>query len=200
MSNNDESRTVDGLVVNTSLILRAIRYYAVIGAGLGLLGVILLLQLGGDVGSSGGLLGGILLLVVLSFAVLSGPLIAAFIGYVTAESGSGGIKQRSMNSGIANAIGFAIFGIIVALILSAGLAFVIGGGGDNVASSGGGGTFELGNLITLIILMTIPNALVGGTITFFTEGRISLVIVVPQQQKEPRLRRTQVGKDRIEVS
>jgi len=76
-----------------------------------------------------------------------------------------------MNSGIANAIGFAIFGIIVALILSAGLAFVIGGGGDNVASSGGGGTFELGNLITLIILMTIPNALVGGTITFFTEGQ-----------------------------
>jgi hypothetical protein len=171
VSNNDESPTVDGLVINTSLILRAIRYYAVIGAGLGLLGVILLLQFGEGAGSSGGLLGGILLLVVLSFAVLSGPLIAAFIGYVTAESGSGGIKQRSMNSGIANAIGFAIFGIIVALILSAGLAFVIGGGGDNVASSGGGGTFELGNLITLIILMTIPNALVGGTITFFTEGQ-----------------------------
>jgi len=171
VSNNDESPTVDGLVINTSLILRAIRYYAVIGAGLGLLGVILLLQFGEGAGSSGGLLGGILLLVVLSFAVLSGPVIAAFIGYVAAESGSGGIKQRSMNSGIGNAIGFAVFGTIVAVILWAGLAFVIGGGGDNVASSGGGGTLELGNLITLIVLMTIPNALVGGTITFFTEGQ-----------------------------
>jgi hypothetical protein len=173
MSSADESYADNGLVIDTSLILQTIRYYAVIGVGLGLLGVILLSQLGGEGGTSGALISGILSIVVLSFAVLSGPLIAAFVGYATAKNSFGGIKQRSMNSGIANGVGFAIFGIVVGVILLAGLTFVIGGGGDGGASSGGGSgsPIELGKFSTLVILMIIPNAFVGGTITFFLEGR-----------------------------
>lgn len=168
-----EHQSNDGIVLDTSLILQSCKYYAVIGAGLGLLGVVLLLQLGGGEGMGATMMAGILSMVVLAFAVLSGPIIAAFIGYATAGSGIGDIRARSVNSGIANGIGFAVFGIVVAVILWVGLVVVIGGG-DGGASAGNGGTsgpIELGNLITLIVLMMIPNALVGGLITFFLEGR-----------------------------
>lgn len=164
-----------GIVLDASLILRSVKYYAVIGAGLGLLGVILLLQLGGGESVGGAIISGILSIIILSFSVLSGPIIAAFVGYAAAGNGIGGIKQRSVNSGIANGIGFVVFGVIVAVILWIGLALVIGGGGDGAAtseSSGGAGPIELGKLVTLIILMAIPNSLVGGAITFFSKHKV----------------------------
>lgn len=168
-----ETQARDGIVLDTKVIAQAIKYYAIIGAGLGVLGVVLLLQLGaGEEG--GGIIGGILSMVVLAFAVLSGPVIAAFIGYATAGMGIGDIRTRTVNSGIANGIGFAIFGIIVAAILWAGLAVLMSSGGDGGAASGGGGSsgpIEITKLITLIILMMIPNSLVGGAITFFLGGR-----------------------------
>jgi len=171
-----ETGTDGGVVVDTSLILRSVRYYAVIGGGLGLLGVVLLLQLSGgsDAGVGGSLISGLLSMVVLAFAVLSGPLIAAFVGYATAASGIGDVRTRAVNSGIANGIGFAVFGIIVSIILFVGLSVVFGGGGGagSGASTGGGGApIEVGKLVTLIVLMVVPNALVGGSITFFLEGR-----------------------------
>ncbi|MEF8868204.1 MAG: hypothetical protein V5A85_06785 [Haloarculaceae archaeon] len=55
-----------------------------------------------------------------------------------------------------------------------GLSVVFGGGGGagSGASTGGGGApIEVGKLVTLIVLMVVPNALVGGSITFFLEGR-----------------------------
>jgi hypothetical protein len=158
--------------LDTGVIIQAIKYYTIIGAGLGILGVILLLQLGaGDEGGS--IIAGLLSMVVLAFAVLSGPVIAAFIGYATAGAGIGDLRTRAVNSGIANGIGFAIFGIIVATILWAGLALLISGGDGGAASSGGGssGPIEISKLVTLIILMMIPNSLVGGGITFFLDGR-----------------------------
>jgi hypothetical protein len=167
-------RASGGVVLDTSLILRSVRYYAVIGAGLGVLGVVLLMQLGGGEGMGGAIVSGILSMVVLAFAVLSGPIIAAFIGYATAGNGIGSVRARAVNSGIANGVGFAVFGAVVAAILFVGLSVVLGGG-DGGASAGGGsggsGPIELGKLVTLIVLMTIPNALVGGSITFFLEGR-----------------------------
>ncbi|WP_152043356.1 hypothetical protein [Salinigranum salinum] len=169
-----ENRSSGGIVLDTSLILRSVRYYAVIGGGLGLLGIVLLTQFGGGEGMSGAIMNGILSMVVVAFAVLSGPLIAAFIGYATAEDGVGDIRSRSVNSGIANGIGFAVFGIIVSVLLLVGLSAVVGSGGDGGAtasSSSGGGPIELGKLVTLVVLMVVPNSLVGGTITFFLEGR-----------------------------
>lgn len=165
-----ESQSSGGIVLDTSLIFRSIRYYAIIGAGLGLLGIILLLQLGVGEGD-GGLIGGLLSLIVLTFAVLCGPIIASFIAYATAENGIGDIRTRAVNSGIANGIGFAVFAIIVAVILFGGLALLAGGGDSGASASGGSSApMETGNLITLIILMVIPNSLVGGAITFFLEG------------------------------
>lgn len=166
-----ESQTQQGIVLDTRLIIQAIKYYAIIGSGLGALGVVLLLQLGA--GDSGGtIISGLLSMVVLAFAVLSGPIIAAFIGYATAGTGIGDIRTRAVNSGIANGVGFAIFGIIVATILWAGLAIVLSGSDGGAASGGGSsGPIEITKLVTLIILMMIPNSLVGGSITFFLEGR-----------------------------
>jgi hypothetical protein len=167
-----ETQGREGIVLDTESILQAIKYYAIIGAGLGVLGVVLLLQLGAG-GEGGAIIGGLLSMVVLAFAVLSGPIVAAFVGYATAGSGIGDIRTRAVNSGIANGVGFAVFGIIVAVILWTGLAVLIGGGGDGGAASSGGssGPVEIPKLVTLIVLMVIPNALVGGGITFFLEGR-----------------------------
>lgn len=169
-----EGQSNSGLVIDTSLIIQAIKYYAVIGMGLGLLGVILLLQFGvGEEG--GGLISGILSIVILAFAVLSGPVIAAFIGYATSGTGIGSLRARAANSSIANGIGFAVFGIVVVSILFAGLAVLVNGGGGEAAAGGGGegssGPLEIAELITLIVLMMIPNAAVGGGITFFLGGR-----------------------------
>lgn len=168
-----ERQAGDGVVLDVGGIVQAIKYYALIGAGLGVLGVILLFQFGaGDEGGS--IISGLLSLVILAFAVLSGPLIAAFVGYATAGRGIGNIRARAVNSGIANGIGFAVFGIIVSAILWAGIAVLIGGGGDGGTASNAGGSsapIELTKLVTLVILMMIPNSLVGGGITFFLEGR-----------------------------
>lgn len=165
-----ESQARDGIVLDTGIVVQATKYYATIGAGLGVLGVVLLLQLGGgDEGSA--IIGGLLSLVVLAFAVLSGPIIAAVVGYATAGVGIGDLRTRAVNSGIANGVGFAVFGIIVAAILWTGLALLTSGGSDGGAAGGGSGPIEITKLVTLIILMVIPNSLVGGGITFFLGGR-----------------------------
>ncbi len=166
MSEKPETRK--GVVLDIKTIIQAIEYYAIIGIGLGVLAVIILFQFGGDSGV--GIVGGILSLVILSFAVLSGPIIAAFIGFATAGNALGDVRTRTINSGIANGIGFAVFGIIVATILFIGLAVISGGGGGTSTTSGGGSSVEIGKLITLIILMTIPNSIVGGGITFLSAG------------------------------
>ena len=166
MSEKPETRK--GVVLDIKTIIQTIKYYAIIGIGLGVLAVIILFQLGGDSGV--GIVGGILSLVILSFAVLSGPIIAAFIGFATAGNALGDVRTRTINSGIANGIGFAVFGIIVATILFIGLAAISGGGGGTSTTSGGGSSIEIGKLITLIILMIIPNSIVGGGITFLSAG------------------------------
>lgn len=164
---SEESKTREGVILDIKIIVEAIRYYAIIGIGLGILGIIILFQFGGD--SSGGIVGGLLSLVILSFAVLSGPIIAAFIGFATAENSLGDVKNRTVNSVIANGIGFAVFGIIVAILLVAGLDIITGsGGGSSTASSGGSSPIGVNKLVTLIVLMIIPNSIVGGGITFFS--------------------------------
>jgi hypothetical protein len=160
----EESRTRGGFILDTRTIIQTIRYYAIIGIGLWVLAIIILSQFGGDSGV--GIVGGILSLVILSFAVLSGPIIAAFIGFATAGNALGDLKTRTINSGIANGIGFAVFGIIVVAILFIGLA-VISDGGSSTASGGGSSSIEIGKLITLILLMIIPNSIVGAGITLF---------------------------------
>lgn len=197
-----ENQSSGGIVLDTSLILRTVRYYSIIGAGLGLLGIVLMLQLGGggdDFASS--FITGILSMVVLAFAVLCGPLIAAFIGHATAGQGIGGRRARAVNSGIANGIGFAVFGIVVAALLWLGVDVLLaggtgGGGGSGTTATatatatpagdggddGGGSLIPLTDFVTLLVLMMIPNALVGGGITFFLDDRGG---TIRQEQHEP---------------
>jgi hypothetical protein len=54
----------------------------------------------------------------------------------------------------------------VVAILFIGLA-VISDGGSSTASGGGSSSIEIGKLITLILLMIIPNSIVGAGITLF---------------------------------
>jgi hypothetical protein len=154
------------VALDTETINQAIEYYAIIGFGLGVLAIIVLFQFGGDSGV--GIVGGILSLVILSFAVLSGPIIAAFVGFATAGNALGDVRTQTINSGIANAIGFAVFGITVATVLFAGLDAISAVEGS--ASMTSGSSIEIGKLMKLIILMMIPNSIVGGGITYLSSN------------------------------
>jgi hypothetical protein len=152
-----ESRGGDALGIDIPLIIRTIQFYFVIGVGFGLLAIILLLQFAGGEGISGGIITGVILIIILSFAVLSGPLIAAFVGYATAGRGSYDIGQRCINSSTADAIGFAVFGIVVSVIILIGFSVVIDGGGASSGSPSDSAPIKLGKFITLTTLMIIPN-------------------------------------------
>lgn len=165
----------DGIVLDSELIVRTVKYYGIIGAGLGLLGIVFLSQFLGGSDGGGTIVGGILTIVVLAFAFLSGPLVAALIGFTT-PAGEDRLKQRAINSGIANGVGFAVYGTIVFILLALGMALFLSGGGGaetGAASSGGGGggdsSTPMGviDFISILVVMAIPNALVGGGITYF---------------------------------
>jgi hypothetical protein len=61
----NERQASDGIVLDVRGISQAIKYYSVIGGGLGILGVILLLQIGAG-GDGGSIISGLLSLVILS--------------------------------------------------------------------------------------------------------------------------------------
>lgn len=163
----EESATRGGFTLDTRTIIQTIKYYTIIGIGLGFLAIIILFQLAGD--SGGGIVGGTLLIViprvVWSFAVLSGPIIAAFIVLATAGNALGDIKTRMINSGIANGIGIAVLGIIMLATVFIGLDVI--SGGSSTASGSGSSSIAIGKLMTIIILMIITNSIVGAGITLF---------------------------------
>lgn len=165
------TETSDGIVLDSELIVRTVKYYGIIGAGLGLLGIIFLSQFLGGSDGGGTIIGAILTIVVLAFAFLSGPLVAALIGFAT-SAGEGRLKQRAINSGIANGIGFAVYGTIVFVLLALGMTLFLSGGGGGetgAASNGGGSSAPMGviDFVSILVVMAIPNALVGGGITYF---------------------------------
>jgi len=151
-----EFRGGDALGIDIPLIIRTIQFYFVIGVGFGLLAIILLLQFAGGEGISGGIITGVISIIILSFAVLSGPLIAAFVRYATAGRGSYGIGQRCINSSTANAIGFAVFGIVVSVILLIGFSLIIDGSGGASSGSPDSAPIELWKFIKLTNLKIIP--------------------------------------------
>ena len=77
-------------------------------------------------------------------------------------------RTQTINSGIANGIGFAVFGITVATVLFAGLDAISAVEGS--ASMTSGSSIEIGKLMKLIILMMIPNSIVGGGITYLSSN------------------------------
>jgi hypothetical protein len=165
------SETVGGSLVDSSLIGRTIRYYALIGIGIGSLGLILLGLFGGGSGFGAALVTGFLFLSVVMFTVLSGPIIAALVSHAVGIERAGGGRSRFMTGAIANGVGFAVLGAIVfVFLLTASALFLSSGGGGGGAGGGtGGGGGGGSNPITLAILllaMVIPNALVGGGITY----------------------------------
>lgn len=166
--------------INTGLIYKSAQYYAIIGAGIGILGIVLLNQLGGGGGIGGSIISGLLSFVVLSYAVLSGPIIAAFVGYIANQEVKGESRTRIINSAVANGVGYVVFGLVVGVLLVAGLSIAFGGGGASAGSGvasggsggisgggggGGGSSLSLSSILTLIALMMVPNALIGGAVT-----------------------------------
>lgn len=154
--------------INTELFYTSVQYYGIIGIGIGVLGVVVLNQLAGGDGSTGGFIGATLFPIILLYAVLSGPIIAAFVGYITNQEVKGGYQTKIISSAVANGIGYIIFGLIVIVFLFFGLGLTLLGGEASTVSAnggGGGGVGGLAKLLALIPLMMIPNALIGGLVT-----------------------------------
>lgn len=161
------SKTVE-IRINTGILYTSIQYYSIIGIGIGVLGTILLNQLVSGGGISGGIIGSTLSITILSYAVLSGPIIATIIGYITKKEVEGGSRTMIVNSAVANGIGYIVFGLIVCTLLVFGLSLTFGTGGASTAPAdggGGSGVVTISNILALVGLIMIPNALVGGAVT-----------------------------------
>ena len=162
-SNSLDFQDTDLSNINKEIIFELTKYYAVIGAGFGILGIILISQLGGG-GLAGGIIGGILSLIVISYAILSGPIIASFAGYLVDKRSTSEPQAKIIDSIIANGTGYIAFGIIVGILLAVGVSVILDGG-SGATSTGGGSSVGFGQILKLIILMMVPTALVGGGVT-----------------------------------
>jgi hypothetical protein len=142
----------EGIVVDADLVKEISTYYAVIGFGLGILSFILLSQFAGGI-FVGEIIRGVISIVIFLFAFLIGPIIAAFTATVASPKDNMPAKSQVINFGIAASLGFVVFSIILLLMLSISL---------NLFAQGQTGGISLGQSLPIIILLTLPNAIVGG--------------------------------------
>jgi len=162
-SNSFDSQNINLNNINKEIVFEVTQYYAAIGAGFGILGITLISQLGGG-GLTGEIIGSILSLIVISYALLSGPIIASFAGYLVDKRSTSEPRTKIRDSIIANGTGYIAFGIIVGILLAVGVSVVLNGG-SGATSTGGGSSVGFGQILKLIILMMVPTALVGGGVT-----------------------------------
>jgi len=142
----------EGFVVDADLIKEISTYYAVIGFGLGVLSFILLSQFAGGV-FVGEIIRGVISIVIFLFAFLIGPVIAAFTATIATTKDSMPAKSQVINCGIAAGVGFVVFSVILLLLLSISL---------NLFAEGQASGISLGQSLPIIILLTLPNSIVGG--------------------------------------
>lgn len=156
--------------VETALVIQAIKYYVVIGVGAGVLGVILITRFVND-GTDSTLAGGILTSVILFYSVLSGPIIAAIVGYILNQEGTAAPRIRAVSSIVANGIGYIVYGVIVTLFIVVGLSAIMETGSTGGVSNGttGGSTTEFFEMLGGIMMMMVPTALTGGLITIISK-------------------------------
>jgi hypothetical protein len=142
--------------------------FGIVGAGFGLLGVIVLeLFVGGSGGGFGGaIIAALFLISVLIVVLLTGPVMAVLSGLRIAER-LDGARATYLTSFIGTAVGYIVMVLIAAVLI--GLA--AGGGGGAAATPTGSTTtnpFDIAGLIVPLVALAIPVGLTGLASAFLT--------------------------------
>ncbi|EMA52893.1 hypothetical protein [Halococcus thailandensis] len=142
--------------------------FAIVGAGFGLLGVIVLeLLAGGSGGGFGQAIAAALFLVsVLVVVLLTGPVMAALSGLRIAER-LDEARATYLTSFVATAVGYVVMVLIAAVLIG----LVAGGGGGAEATTTGGTTtnpFDIADLVVPLVALAIPVGLTGLASAFLT--------------------------------
>lgn len=143
--------------------------FGIVGAGFGLLGVIVLeLLAGGSGGGFGQAIAAALFLVsVLVVVLLTGPVMAALSGLRIAER-LDEARATYLTSFVATAVGYVVMVLIAAVLIG----LVVGGGGGGAEATATGGTttnpFDIAGLIVPLVALAIPVGLTGLASAFLT--------------------------------
>lgn len=146
-------------------LLYSIGIFALVGIGLGIIGLVVLTELAGGNSMTNAIFSGILSIIILVIALFLGPVVATVVGIQI------GNHNRSLSgyltSFIGNSAGYIMMMLIVLGILSVGIALVSSGGGTgtigststggNMSSSAGG----FGQWLFPIIAISIITGLTG---------------------------------------
>ncbi|WP_256685669.1 hypothetical protein [Halococcus qingdaonensis] len=143
--------------------------FGIVGAGFGLLGVIVLeLLAGGSGGGFGGaIVAALFLISVLIVVLLTGPVMAVLSGLRIAER-LDEARATYLTSFIATAVGYIVMVLIAAVLIG----LVAGGGGGGAEATATGGTttnpFDIAGLIVPLVALAIPVGLTGLASAFLT--------------------------------
>ncbi|GAA0477357.1 hypothetical protein MUK72_01880 [Halococcus dombrowskii] len=143
--------------------------FGIVGAGFGLLGVIVLeLLAGGSGGGFGGaIIAGLFLISVLIVVLLTGPVMAVISGLRIAER-LDEARATYLTSFIATAVGYVVMVLIAAVLIG----LVAGGGGGGAEATPTGSTttnpFDIAGLIVPLVALAIPVGLTGLASAFLT--------------------------------
>ncbi len=134
---------------------RIVALFAVVGLALGLSGVVVVDQFGGD-GLGGQIVSGLLVTVVILVSLLLGPVLAALVGTRLADRGNTDLVSPLVGGGV----GYLVMALLVVLTLSVGVG---GGGGD-------GGSADLGRWLVPVLVLTVTTGVVGVAASALVSG------------------------------
>lgn len=152
--------------------------YAVVGAGIGLTGYLILGQLlgGSEDSFAASLIGGVAAISITLITVLLGTAIASVFGLRLADDVPEDDTTTAVASALSCYLGYVLMGLIAVVFVGAQLG---GGGGgssaQSAASSSGGFSLKAGKLFVPLLLSGIPAGLVGGAVAYLKRS------IVPRQ-------------------
>lgn len=185
MSSNREEQRISQLQVDVEQLKYILLVFALSGLGIGLTGIAVLMNFGGD-GVGGAILSGILSLIVFFVALLIGPVIAIIIGIQLSNTDSSVAALYPTNF-LGSAIGYIVMVMLVSIILVFGMGMVVGNGGgatDGDAGTSGGtvapetneSLFSPMDIVLPLLIFSIPTGLSGLGAVFITRGLAESVL------------------------
>ena len=152
--------------------------FALVGAGFGITGFLIIELLTGGDSMGAQLLTGVFSIALLTVVLLIGPVVAVYSGLDAADGLHNEPRTAYLTSFVGNFAGYLVTVLIAVLLIGA----AVGGGssaqtsqdqleGTETAQNTGGNTLDIANLLVPMILLSIPVGLVGLGSTYLHRGR-----------------------------
>jgi len=155
----------------TSSITYPLGLFGIVGVGLGLTGIVIL----GALGGGATLFSGLFALLVIAFALLTGPIVAAVVGAQPSRD-DGDTPQYGLVF-VGNAVGYLLMMVLVLVILTVGIAALSAGGGSaggtTGTTGGGGGSVNLGQYLLPVLLIAVPTGGVAVATRYWQHRQLS---------------------------